>query len=227
MKQLSIVAMGAVVALAACTDMDPAGLSADLALNSSHTWQSGNSNTWHGYHAPDVQFDASTGLLCATWDDDYLFERDSGQYPDTDFFSFDFYVDEDSDWLYLDDVRNSADTRTGCYDLSEWEDGAYLFRVNGMARHGTGQTTSTHHTEDWIDVVVIGAEWWIDVIGGSQQNLSHNANANNFTFSYHLYYGTTLIVDCDVAPDVAWAASVNQHNCDVDANRNLGSGEPG
>ncbi len=156
MKKISMAALGALVVLAACSDADPLGLVPEAALHSDHTWQAGSGSAWHGYTAPDVEYHVETGLLCATWTDGYLFTRDDDQYESTDFFSFDFYVEEDEDWVYLDDVRNEAGTEIGCYDLTEWEDGEYLFRVNGMARHGTGQTTTTHHTADWVGTIVLG-----------------------------------------------------------------------
>lgn len=218
----SVPAAMAALMLAGCADADPVGLSPDAAAVSSdapvsahHIWQAGNGSAYHGYTAPDVDYDGNSGMLCATWSDAALADG----FASADHFSFDFgYFDETGgEWVDLGDVNanESAGDRTACYDLSGWEDGSYQFEVTGTAKDGKGGETTTHHTDAWTGDVVIGAAWWIDVTGGNAQDLEQNANSANFTLEYQLYRGTTLITDCDTRPDVTWAADVKQ-DCDAE-----------
>lgn len=218
MNRLAITALGALVATAACADSDPVALSPDGALHHEHTWQAGDGSAYHGYTEPDVEHDDATGLLCATWSDDFLDEADSGEYADADHFSFDFaYYDEVAEeWVDLGDVnaKESDGDRTACYDLSEWEDGTYPFQVTGMAKDGTGQGTTTHHTDTWEGDVVIGAPWSVELVGGNVQDLEQNANTAVLTLDYELYHGDDLVADCAIEPDVDWPADVEKHDCD-------------
>jgi hypothetical protein len=144
-----------------CTDGSP--ISPLDALNSvadGHVSQAGNGSAWHGYLAPEVTFDATASPfeLCAEWADDFLFSRADGAYAGTEFFSFDFYRREASEntFVKFGSSRNEAGTRRGCYTVGNLPDGEYEFQVVGMARHGKGRTTTTHHTQAWSAVVEIG-----------------------------------------------------------------------
>lgn len=228
MKRIYPAALAALM-VGACADADPAGLGPDTAglapdatASAHHTWQAGNGSAWHGYTAPDVVYAAADGLVCATWTDDYLDEFLAAEgMPDADHFSFDFLVfDEvENDWVELGDVnaKESDGDRTSCFDVSEWENGSYLFEVVGMAKSGTGQETTTHHTDAWSGAIVIGeVEWSIVPVGGNVEDLIQNANTNNFTLEYELYYGDDLVTDCEDMPEVSWDGTVHNHTCDTD-----------
>jgi len=130
------------------------------AQHDSHTWQSGESGTWHGYHAPSIAHNQDDSLLCATWDDDFLFTRKGGEFEDADHFSYGFEIEVGDEWEGFGEAngKKSEDGLTGCVDLSSLDDGTYRFRVKGMAKDGTGQSTTTHHTESWVGEITIGTD---------------------------------------------------------------------
>jgi len=150
---VTVAAFGAV----ACDDAPTAvQLGSEGAQYDSHVEQAGNGNAWHGYHAPLVVHDQDNSLLCATWADATLFE---GDFSGADHFSYDFDREVGEEWVTFGkaNAKDSDDGRTGCMDLSELADGTYRFQVTGMAKDGTGQSTTTHHTESWEGEVTIGA----------------------------------------------------------------------
>ena len=161
---ITVAALGAV----ACSDVDSPtavhigseGTQSEGAQYDSHTWQAGNGSAWHGYDAPLVVHHQDASLLCATWDDGYLFTRDDGAYEGADHFSYDFDIEVGDEWEEFGkaNAKDSDDGRTGCVDLSELADGTYRFQVTGMARDGTGQSTTTHHTESWVGEITIGTD---------------------------------------------------------------------
>jgi hypothetical protein len=216
MKKLALLPVAA-LAMAACAEMPTAPqapLHADGAafLLSSHVWQSGNGSAFHGYTAPslDAQVDGSDVLLCAGWTDSSF---DGGS---TDFYSFDFLLWDDAAeaWNELDSARGDEVGENACLQLLDLEDGTYLFGANGMARVGTGQETTTHHTENAEVEVTIGGAYSIEIVGGNGANGTFNRNAAQFTLAYELLFNGETVLDCDVTVDVA--PSPNQHTCDAD-----------
>jgi hypothetical protein len=164
MRSFLLVALGALVALTAISCSDTRTLlvpdSARFSTDASHTWQAGNGSAWHGYHAPAVTYDAAQNPfeLCAQWSDPALFGRDHGRFADTDFFSFDFYqlAEGDDDWRKIGSANSRNKEESACYIVGELDEGTYTFRVTGMARHGKGKATTTHHTIAWQASVAIG-----------------------------------------------------------------------
>jgi alpha-tubulin suppressor-like RCC1 family protein len=148
----SIIATAAALAAAACTDVptQPAPDAPRFSADASHTWAAGGGSAWHGYHAPELAYDAAAQplVLCATWSDASLFERDGGQYADTDFFAYDFFrqTNDTGEWELIGSASSRVGAQPGCHAVEENPTGTHTFRVTGMARHGTGRQTTTHHT---------------------------------------------------------------------------------
>jgi hypothetical protein len=164
MKRVPLVTLGAFAALAAISCSDTRTVlapdSARFSADASHTWQAGNGSAWHGYHAPTVTYDAARTPfeLCAQWSDLALFGRDNGRYADTDFFSFDFYqlTEGEDDWQRIGSANSRDREEAACYIVGALDEGTYSFRVTGMARHGSGRATTTHHTTAWQENITIG-----------------------------------------------------------------------
>jgi len=222
MKKLGLVPIAA-LALAACADMPTAPLSplsADgtTAALSSHVWQAGNGNAFHGYSAPtlDGLVDGSDVSLCAGWTDD-SFDVES-----TNFYSFDFLVwdEEGEDWTKLGAARGDDVGQNACFEVQDLEDGTYLFAANAMARVGTGQSTTTHHTQNAELEVTVGGAYAIAIEGGSGANGTFNPQARQFTLEYHLLYNGEIVLDCDMIVDVA-PTPVRPGSCSYDGERTV------
>jgi hypothetical protein len=164
MKRFRLVAFGALAALTAvsCSDTHTmlAPESARFSSDASHTFLSGSGSAWHGYHAAAVTYDAARNpfQLCAQWNDPALFGRDAGRYVDADFFSFDFHqlTGGEGEWTRIGSANSRNKEEPACYIVGALEEGTYTFRVIGMARHGKGRETTTHHAVARQAHVVIG-----------------------------------------------------------------------
>jgi alpha-tubulin suppressor-like RCC1 family protein len=204
MKRFLAVTTAALIAVSSgCTD-SPTGLVAsggpDQAI------QEGKGRAWHGYDAPLVSFDGQQSPLeiCAEWGDDRLLTHEDGRFAATDFFSFEFFLaDGPGKPLSLGSARNKEGTRGGCFVVGTFEEGSYTFQVVGMARHGRGGSTSTHHSDPWSGLITIGemenARYTVEIspsltsigVGGKAQFSATVRNA-----------ASELILD----PDLEWAS---------------------
>jgi alpha-tubulin suppressor-like RCC1 family protein len=157
----AVAATAAFVALVtiSCSDSgQPLAPEARFTLDAAHTWTSGNGGGWHGYHAPTVNYNAAASPfeLCAIWADESLFARDDARYADTGFFSFDFFQYADGDWVKVGSANSRDRDEAACYIVGQLAEGTYTFRAAGMARHGKGKSTTTHHTLAWEATVTTG-----------------------------------------------------------------------
>jgi hypothetical protein len=222
MKKLALVPIAA-LALAACADMptaplSPLGADGTTAALSSHVWQAGNGNAFHGYSAPtlDALVDGNEVELCAGWTDG-SFDVES-----TKFYSFDFFVwdEEEEDWMELPNgALGDEFGQNACLQLEDLDDGTYLFGANAMARVGEGPTT-THHTETAELEVTVGGTWTIEIVGGSGADGTFNPQSSQFTLDYHLLYNDEIVLDCDVIVDVA-PTPVRPGSCSNDGERTV------
>jgi hypothetical protein len=159
--QTGFVTLAALAALSCADSREP--LTPDAARfssDASHTWQAGRGGAWHGYRPPQVTYDAAARPfeICARWNDPALFSRDGGAYADTDVFSFDFFrqADGEAGWEKVGSSNSRDRGEPGCYIVGELARGTHTFRVTGVARHGAGRGSTTHHTEAWQEDVSIG-----------------------------------------------------------------------
>jgi len=157
MKRFLAVTTAALVAVSTgCTDSPTALVASggpDQAI------EEGKGRAWHGYDAPLVSFDSQQSPLeiCAEWGDDRLLTQADGRFAATDFFSFEFFLaDGPGTPVGLGSARNREGTQGGCFVVGAFEEGSYTFRVVGMARHGRGGTTTTHHSSPWSGLITIG-----------------------------------------------------------------------
>ncbi|CAN5699727.1 hypothetical protein BH23GEM6_BH23GEM6_18630 [soil metagenome] len=158
MKRALIFTALALLALSSGCRDNPAGLLSDGA-QLLEIQQTKKGSAWHGYGAPEVEYDAEVSPLelCARWSDNRLFTHQSARFASTDFFSFEFYQqDDDNEWARIGSSRNEDGTRRGCLIVGSLEEGSHSFRVVAMARHGTGRATTTHHTVEWTGAIQIG-----------------------------------------------------------------------
>lgn len=133
-----VASLAALAVVGACSDIPTAPF---LSLESTSTvpsfdiTQSGNGSAYHGYTAPTLSWDA--GKACAAWSDSRL-------ELEADHFSYEFEIDVDGVWTSFEKVNGS--TRDAVCTSAVLPDGEY--RLTGMAKHGTGQETTTHHTAE-------------------------------------------------------------------------------
>lgn len=225
----------AFVAIAACDDTvtAPAPLAPDaLPAFDGHVWQAGNGSAWHGYTAPAVVHwvDGNDVTLCATWTDE--------DGPDTDFYSFDarYLLDGDVEWSDERSARGDADGADACLTFEDLEDGKYTFSVVGMARAGTGQTTTTHHTDAWEGEVQVGGLVWTAhlVAASASGRISDNAvvglqkNANQWKVTFSLRLNDDDVLSCgdpvtDVEVDATYDAPSNGNDATVSTSLEAGS----
>jgi hypothetical protein len=136
MNKHLVVSLAALAFTAGCSDL-PMGPDARLEstpFSPAFTiTQSGNGSAYHGYTAPALSWDG--GKACAAWSDVLLV-------LDADHFSYEFEFDNDGTWELFEKVSTS--TRHPVCTAAVLPDGDY--RLTGMAKHGTGQETTTHHT---------------------------------------------------------------------------------
>jgi hypothetical protein len=214
MKKLTFAPIAA-LALAACADIPTAPempLQAEGIALSSAPGQAGQGVAYHAYAAPLLlaDVDGRNVTLCASWTDED-FDRSS-----TDFYSFDFLLQngETEDLEKLGSARGDASGNDACFLVEDLEDGTYLFAANGMARVGSGQSTSTHHTLNAFEEVTIGGRYSILLTGGNAADGSYNmTGAPHFVLEYELRYNEDTVVDCGTSVDVA--PTPLHHDCDA------------
>jgi hypothetical protein len=222
MLRKSLVVLGTLFTLAACTDgRDPfAPEIGQFAIT-----QSGNGSAYHGYAAPALQLQSSDTQLCAQWGDPSELSAKLGEIggPAANHFSYDFALEENDDWTNLDDIKVNNASDRACLDIASVQLPARI-RVVGMAKSGTGQETTTHHTLPAYQL--LGSSYSVQAIGGNcQTGTAPNVNAATWNLTFQLYSGTTLVTD-----GKAVYVNGNLANYDADTNAyhiNNSGGETG